>query len=57
MWNQECEYPRESDWYPRMIKPLLFLHQVYPRNDRKSDNEDFTQKKDEVADAVNRRYS
>lgn len=25
MRDQECEYSRESDWNPRMIKPFLFL--------------------------------
>lgn len=68
--NQECKYPRESDWYPGMSKSLLllqrgktkvlskvllekkyivrliylYLHQINPRNNRKSDDKDFTQK-------------
>lgn len=29
MRDQECEYSRESDRYPRMIEPIFFL----PKND------------------------
>jgi len=34
----------------------LYLHQINSGNDCKSNDEDFTQKQNKVADAINRRY-